>query len=83
MDISDIMTTKLDKQTSDKVSFIAFIIPEFASAFKMKISDAYRYLKKYGGLDFLYEHWWALHTDNKYYTLLDLYEVCWKNGGLR
>jgi hypothetical protein len=75
--------TTLDKQTSDKVSFISFIIPEFAAAYKMKISDAYRYLKKYGGLDYLYEHWWALHTDNEYYTLLDLYDVCRKNGGLR
>ena len=74
---------KLDKKTSDKVSFISFIIPEFAAAFKMKISDAYKYLKKYGGLDFLHRHWWALHTDNEYYTLLDLYEICLKNGGQR
>ena len=76
-------TATLDKQTSDKVSFIAFIIPEFAAAYKMKISDAYRYLKKYGGLDFLHKHWWALHTDNKYYTLLDIYDICRQNGGLR
>jgi hypothetical protein len=44
----------IDKATGDKISFITFIIPEFAAAYKMKISDAYRYLKKYGGLDFLY-----------------------------
>jgi hypothetical protein len=77
------MATTLDKQTSDKVSFITFIVPEFAAAFKMKISNAYRYLKQYGGLDFLHTHWWALRTDNKYYTLLDLYDVCRKNGGAR
>ena len=76
-------TQTLNKETSDKISFISFIIPEFAAAFKMKISDAYRYLKQYGGLDFLHKHWWALHTDNEYYTLLDLYEVCYKNGGAR
>jgi hypothetical protein len=76
-------TAALDKQTSDKVSFISFIIPEFASAYKMKISDAYRYLKKYGGVNYLDECWWALHTDNKYYTLLDLYDICRQNGGLR
>ena len=52
----------LNKETSDKISFISFIIPEFAAAFKMKISDAYCYLKQYGGLDFLHKHWWALHT---------------------
>ena len=77
------MAVALDKRTSDKVSFISFIIPEFAAAFKMSISDAYRYLKQYGGLDFLHKHWWALHTDNEYYTLLDLYEVCYNNGGAR
>jgi hypothetical protein len=71
----------LDKETSDKVSFITFIIPEFAAKFRINAQEAYRYLKQYGGLDFLYEHWWALHTDNEYYTLLDLYDVCRENGG--
>ena len=83
MDTTTENNRKLDKEMSDKVSFIAFIVPEFAAAFKMKISDAYKYLKKYGGLEFLHKHWWALHTDNEYYTLLDLYEICLKNGGQR
>jgi hypothetical protein len=74
-------TATLDKQTSDKVSFITFIIPEFAAKFRINTQEAYRYLKQYGGLDFLHEHWWALHTDNEYYTLLDLYDVCRENGG--
>jgi hypothetical protein len=77
------MTTELDKQTSDKVSFITFIIPEFARSYKMNIQDAYFYLKKYGGLDFLYEHWWALHTDNPFWAVRDMYEVCSENGGMR
>jgi hypothetical protein len=77
------MTTMLDKQMSDKVSFITFIIPEFASSYKMNIQDAYFYLKKYGGLDFLYKHWGALHTDNPFYAVDYLYRVCYKNGGQR
>jgi hypothetical protein len=76
-------TTALDKQTSDKVSFIAFIIPAFAEAYKMPVSAAYQYLKKYGGLDYLLECWWALHTDNEIWAVHDIYEVCRKNGGLR
>lgn len=72
-----------NKQVSDKVSFITFIIPMFADAYKMKVQDAYLYLKKYGGLDFLNEHWWALHTDNVLYALNDLYTVCYENGGQR
>jgi hypothetical protein len=77
------MATKLDKQTSDKVSFITFIIPEFAAAYKMNVQSAYFYLKKYGGLDFLNEHWWALHTDNPFYAVDYLYQICYKNGGQR
>jgi hypothetical protein len=71
----------LDKEASDKVSYITFIIPEFANAYKMSMPDAYRYLKQYGGLDFLYEHWWALHIDNEYWALHDLCHVCHENGG--
>jgi hypothetical protein len=75
------MKTKLDKQTSDKVSFITFIIPEFAAAYKMNIQDAYRYLKKYGGMDYINECWWALHIDNPFWAVRDMYKVCRSNGG--
>ena len=76
-------TAVLDKRTSDKVSFIAYIIPAFADAYKMNVQQAFFYLKKYGGLDFLMEHWWTLHTDSDFYAVKDLYEVCRENGGLR
>jgi len=74
---------RIDKATSDKISFITFIVPEFAAAYKMKTQEAFFYLKKYGAWDFLNEHWWALHTDSVFYTLNDLYEICRQNGGLR
>jgi hypothetical protein len=74
-------TAVLDKQTSDKVSFIAFIIPKFASGYKMNAQDAYLYLKKYGGINYLNEHWWALHTDNPYWAIRSMAKVCRNNGG--
>ncbi|MDR3133449.1 MAG: DUF3791 domain-containing protein [Prevotellaceae bacterium] len=77
------MYPKLDKVTSDKISFIAFIIPEFADAYKMDIQEAYKYLQKYGGIQFLHEHWWALHTDNPFHAVRDLYNICVENGGQR
>ncbi|GHV64247.1 hypothetical protein FACS1894199_02060 [Bacteroidia bacterium] len=49
-------TTGLNKETSDKVSFTTFIITEFALAFKMGMPEAYRYLKQYKGLDYLFKH---------------------------
>jgi len=63
------------------VRFIAYIIPAFARAYKMNKQDAYHYLKKYGGLDFLFEHWWALHTDSSFYAVRDMFEICLQNGG--
>ena len=73
----------MKKETSDKISFIAFIIPAFVEAYKMNVQQAYFYLKKYGGWDFLNEHWWALHTDNPFGTVRYLYDVCYNNGGMR
>ena len=74
---------KIDKNMSDKISFISFIIPEFALAYKMNVQDAYFYLKKYGGMDYLNKCWWALHTDNPFWAVRDMYEVCRNNGGMR
>jgi len=67
----------------NKLRFVTFIIPEFARSFKMGKPEAYQYLKKYGGLDFIFEHWWALHTDNPFWSVRDIYHVCLQNGGLR
>ena len=44
----------------------------------MNKQTAYRYLKTHGGLDFLFEHWWALHTDNPLYVVRDLYDICYQ-----
>jgi hypothetical protein len=35
------MATVLDKQTSDKVSFMVCIVPAFADAYKMNVQNAY------------------------------------------
>ena len=72
-----------DKEKRDKLRFVTFIIPEFARTYKMAKPEAYRYLKKYGGIDFIFEHWWALHTDNPFWAVHDIYKVCLQNGGLR
>ena len=76
-------TDSLNKETGNKISFISFIVPQFASAYKMNVQEAYRYLKKYGGIDYLHECWWALHTDNPIWAVRDMYEICRNNGGLR
>lgn len=76
-------TMTLSKASRNEISFISFIIPEFAAAYKMNIQKAYQYLKQYGGIDYLRENWWALHTDNPFWAVRDMYEVCRRNGGAR
>jgi len=70
-------------EISDKISFISCIIPEFADAYKMSMPNAYKFLKKYGGLKYLLNEWWALHTENIVWAVRDIYEVCRNNGGPR
>jgi hypothetical protein len=73
----------LDKEARDRISFVTFIIPEFADEYKMDRQEAYRYLKKYGGLDYIFEYWWTLHVDNPFWSVRAIHEECRKNGGLR
>ncbi|MCL1967604.1 MAG: DUF3791 domain-containing protein [Fibromonadales bacterium] len=77
------MQRVVNSEDSNKISFIASIIPAFADAYKMNVSNAYDYLKKYGGLSYLLEEWWALHTENIVWAVRDIYEVCRNNGGLK
>jgi hypothetical protein len=72
-----------NKERADKISFISYIIPKFADEYKMGTQDAYFYLKQYGGWDFLLKHWWALHTDNPFWVVRDMHDICEQNGGLR
>jgi hypothetical protein len=81
--VKDMDSETIDKQTSDKVSFISFIIPEFALAYKMNVQQAYFYLKQYGGIDYLNRHWWALHTDTPYWAVRSMFQICRNNGGLK
>ncbi|MDR2496035.1 MAG: DUF3791 domain-containing protein [Tannerellaceae bacterium] len=73
-------TRELDEETKMRISNTNYLIFKFAYAFKMSVPDAYRFLKKYGGLDFLYEHYWALHVDNPRYAVRDMMRICQQNG---
>ena len=64
------------KKISDKISFIIFIIGEFACIYRMNRQPMYLYLKQYDGLEFLYDCWWILHTDNPVWTVSDIHRIC-------
>ena len=74
---------ELDKEMQNKMLYIAFMITIFARTYKMNRQKAYLYLEKYGGLDYLFKHWWTLHTEDTYWSLKALYSTCYKNGGMK
>ena len=76
-------SSTLPKPPSGKLTFLAHIVPAFAASYKMSVPDAYAYLQRYGGFDYLCECWWALHCDNPVWALHDIYLVCRSNGGMR
>ena len=76
-------TYEINRETEDKVAFITFIITKFARAYKMNKQTAFRYLEKYGGLEFIDECWWGLHTDNPMWSVRSIYIICRNNGGLK
>lgn len=71
----------LDEVMEERMDYTNFMINEFAEAYKIDKPEGYRYLKKFGGLDYIREHWWALHTDNQCHVLNEIFDLCRKNGG--
>ena len=74
---------EFNREIENKVVFMTYITAKFARAYKMSKPNAYLYLKKYGGWDYLNECWWALHTDNPMWAVRDIYLFCRNNGGLK
>jgi hypothetical protein len=72
---------KLEEATKNKIAFITFIIERFATSYKRNRQESYRYLKQYGGLDYVFNNWWALHIDNPFWVVREMFDVCKRNGG--
>jgi hypothetical protein len=72
---------EMPRERRDKICFVLFIIYEFAEAYKMNKQRAYRYLKRYGGLDYIFEHWWTLHVEDSSEAVRSIFKICERNGG--
>jgi hypothetical protein len=71
----------IDEETRNRVRYMNFIIIGFAKGAKMWIPEAYKYLRDFGGLDFLYRHYEYEHTQSEMYTFMALLKICRRNGG--
>ena len=65
----------------DKIAYIIAAVNEFAVKFSLNPQQAYRYLNRFKGIDFLDEFYNVEHTLSFDDVVDDLAILCRKNGG--
>jgi hypothetical protein len=65
----------------DVIEDSVFVVRKFAQTFKMDWREAFNYLFRFKGLEFLRKHYGYEHTQPTYRTIEALADVCRKNGG--
>ena len=63
------------------VGYTVALISEFAAKFGILPKQAYNYMKRFQGLDYLYKHYGVLHTYSFEDSVEAITEVCRHNGG--
>lgn len=71
----------MSKGLIDKIDYIIALITEFAIAHKLSTQQAYLYLKKYKGIDFIDEFYDVEHTFSFENSVEDLTAYCHRMGG--
>ena len=71
----------MDVRIEDKIAFIIAVVSEFASAFSLNPQQAYRYLDRFKGIDFVDKFYNVEHTLSFNDVVQDLAIYCRKNGG--
>ena len=64
-----------------KIPFINACIRSMGMRFSIPVKNAYQYLKRFQGIDFLIEFYNTLHLQSIDDTVDDLVLICKKNGG--
>ena len=71
----------MTKAEMNVLDYIVVCISEFSNRYEMQMRDAYIYLKRYKGIEFLKEFYDVEHTLSFEDVLDDLAAICRKNGG--
>lgn len=71
----------MSKTILDRINYFVALISEFAAAHHISTSQAYEYLQRYKGLDFVDEFYDVEHTFSFETTVEDLTVYCKRMGG--
>ena len=65
----------------DKVAYIIAVVNEFATRFSLNSQQAYRYLDRFKGIDFVDEFYGVEHTQSIEDAVEDITVICNRHGG--
>jgi len=71
----------VNKETTDKMEYVVCCVGAFASKFGIANAQAYAYLRRFGGIDFLIDCYAAEHTLSIDDAVDDLAAICQQKGG--
>lgn len=72
----------MDKhELKNRIEYIVVCVSEFAKRFKLTNQQAYAYLRRFTGIDFLSECYEVEHTQSIESAVDDLQVLCYKKGG--
>jgi hypothetical protein len=66
----------------DKLAYIIAVVNEFAAKYSLNSQQAYRYLDRFKGIDFVDRFYNVEHTQSFEDVVDDLALYCRKNGGM-
>lgn len=71
----------MSRTEKNKLDFTIALIAEFAATYKLKQKQAFNYLNRFKGMQFLHKHYDVLHTQSFEDVIISLAMVCRNNGG--
>lgn len=66
----------------DKLEWTVIFTVEFARKFGLTVKQAFNYLSRYKGIDFIDRHYDYVHTQSFQSMATDIGEYCHKKGGM-
>lgn len=71
----------MSREEHNTIGYVVALVSEFAAKYGILPRQAYAYLKRFKGLDHLYQHYNVLHTFSFEDTVDTVAQVCRHNGG--
>ncbi|TGX83848.1 DUF3791 domain-containing protein [Palleniella muris] len=69
------------KETFDRIEYVVACVGAFAQRYKLSNQQAYAYLRRFSGIDFLLDCYVAEHTLSIDDAVSDLQVLCRRKGG--